>query len=384
MNILFLPQYANRSYSSGKWSLLKDGHIGMIKNQIKTLLKYDEYTFSLIVPQLSDIEDIDNYEKLFFEDEFKKIKIHFFPFKLSKNVAYNRFHFDMNQFMLIDDFDLIITDVPELTRNIKMHYVLQKKNIKIISNVHYLDIYPENQVVNGISNYFWSQLNGLICSDAITFLTKKYYQDFFDYAKKYVTNEILVPLIEKSVVLDFMAFSEDSLNLFKKEKNNEKIIFFISRCSDDKRTKWREFILSVKLLRKLRQDFKVFIANPTHINSEELSKEIGDAFDYISFPLNEFSKQDYVEKLWESHCVPLLYDIRNNLAVGFYEAMFCNNVPVQYGRDFGDVNVLDLALSSALDKKAIDYIDRKNEFIQNHSSEYNSNRFNSFIKKVIE
>ena len=97
----------------------------------------------------------------------------------------------------------------------------------------------------------------------------------------------------------------------------------------------------------------------------------------------EFTKQDFIEKLWESHCIPLLYDIENNLAVGFYEAIYCNNVPVQLGKEFGGMEALDIALDHALDANHEDF-DRKQKFIEDHSCEYNGDKFHSFVKGIMK
>ena len=385
MIIAFFPQYANRSYSSGKWHLLKDGHVRMMKNQIIAIESCtDKHEYIFIVPTLEDVEDASTNFLYDLDNKLQK-KIDVKLMKLSRNVALNRFHFDMNELIknknCFSCIDLLITDVPELARNFKIFYKIHlKRDINIISNVHYLDIYPENSL-NGESNYFWRQLDGLLCSNKNSFLVSKQYADFFRYAKEKISMEIMSEIMSKTSVLDFMIFSEDELNARKKEYENEKkLITFISRCSDDKRTRWKFFINTIKKLRNRREDFEVILTNPSGVKEKELDKEIDDAKDFITYS-KKLDRNSYIDLLWKSDIVPLLYNIDNNMAVGFYEAIYCNNVPVQLGVDYSDDDDLLNVLHFALNRTYRNHDDRRKLFIEKGSCEKNSQKFyEKFIK----
>jgi hypothetical protein len=394
MKILFFPQISNRSYTTGKWYLLKDAHITMIKAEIRVLMTNPTFNqFGVLLPILSKVEDVQSYDEVFYEEEFKNANIVIHKFNPSKNAAFNRFHFDMNWLIEEDlNYDIFMNDVPELTRNFKMFFNLTKKNTKIISNVHYIDLYPENQInPNSESNYFWRQVDGILCSEHTTFLTKKMRKDFLDYSAnerigKRVSSDTLDKIKNTSSTLDYMVFSAKELETYKQEKYKEKTIFFFSRCSDDKRTKWKEFIKAVRDLRKIRQDYLVLIANPTGIDKNIILKEIGEDQNFIEVP-DHFSRIDYIKSLWSSYCSPLLYDINNNMSISFCEAMYCNVIPVQFGVDFSAISQLPLALSKALDgidiTKSNDLEQRRLQLIKDHCSDENKEKFISLIQGVL-
>lgn len=375
----FLPQLSNRSYDTGKWHILKDAHFRMMKNQLKAIESYSkDYEYIFFLPVWDQIQD--SIEDFFYDlkDEIrKKINIDFFEF--SKNVAFNRFHFNMNHFIKRSDnlkkIDILINDVPEITRNFKIFFnVHLKKEIQIISNVHYLDIYPETYLCGNESNYFLRQFDGLACSNKGSFLTQKNMDDFFSYAKTKILPNFSDSVFNKSKVLDYLVFSEDELNTFKTNKRKKKQILFISRCSDDKRTRWKFFIESCKKLRENRTDFEVILTNPSGLPEDQLDKEIGSAKDFISYKKN-LSRIEYIKLLWESSIVPLLYDIGNNAAIGFFEAMYCDNIPIQLGVEYKDDSGLLDAMSISLDEDHNSFISRKEKFINRGSCERNSKRF---------
>jgi hypothetical protein len=378
--ILFVPQISNRSYTTGKWILMKDAHIKVIKNQMQVLNRFEEFKFLIILPPLEQIEDITCYKELFYEEFFSTIDLTVVIMNACKNVAYNRFHFDMNELLtdkvFILDVDYVITDVPETARNFKMFFSLNKKFPKLIVNVHYIDIYLENQITPGESNYFWRQLDGIICADKVTFFTRQMLKDYFEYAAGLVDINLIESLKRKCSVQDYMIISEYEMKLHRKPKAENKIIFFISRCSDDKRTKWKEFITIMKELRKQRQDFEVFIANPTQIDNQLIRNETENA-DYFRIPEIPLTRKEYIELLWQSHCVPLFYDIGNNISIGFYEAMFCENVPVQLGVDFDNMDKDNLlkAFNVALDASPEASRAIWEQIIERHSCERNAERF---------
>ena len=97
--ILFVPQISNRSYTTGKWVLLKDAHIKVIKNQMQVLNHYENFEFIIALPPLEQIEDVREYNEIFYEEFFSDIKVKVVALKASKNAAYNRFHFDMNELL---------------------------------------------------------------------------------------------------------------------------------------------------------------------------------------------------------------------------------------------------------------------------------------------
>jgi len=378
--ILFVPQISNRSYTTGKWILMKDAHIKVIKNQMQVLNQFEEFKFLIILPPLDQVEDVTSYKDVFYEEFFDKIDLSIVIMNASKNAAYNRFHFDMNELLVnrnfLLDVDYILTDIPETARNFKMFYILNKKSPKLVVNVHYIDIYPENQITLGESNYFWRQLDGIICADKVTFFTKQMMKDYFDYAVGLVDEDLIEKLERKCSVQDYMIISEYEMKLYKKLKVEKKIVFFISRCSDDKRTKWKEFIAVMKELRKQRQDFEVFIANPTQIDNQLIRNETENA-DYFRIPEKALTRKEYIELLWQSHCVPLFYDIGNNISIGFYEAMFCENVPVQLGVDFDNMDKDNLlkAFNVALDASPEASRAIWEQIIERHSCEKNAERF---------
>jgi len=394
MKILFFPQISTRSYTDNKWFLLKSGHIQVIKNQIKAIERFSSDKNNLYIicvppkPQLADRD-----QDYLYDMGNIRSKIYSYDFRFSKNVALNRFQFDMNDLIEnkldFENIDTFFNDSPELTRNFLFFFKHLNKTIKIISNVHYLDIYPENS--SGTSQYFWRQIDGIDCSDKCTFFTQKMMDDFYTYAQDYISTKKIEELKQKSSVLDYMLFSQEEMNLYKNQpisknvlenidcqdfrKDDTKLITFISRCSDEKRTKWKEFIESVKILRQRREDFKVVITNPSDAPLSQLVKAIGSGNNFLWFPKDKLSRADYIRLLWNSDIVPILYDISNNISVGFAEAMYCQTRPVQFGADFNDMKVLDIALDNALDAILNRYQERRQEIIQNSCCELNSERF---------
>jgi len=384
MKIMFFPQIATRSYTDGKWFLLKDGHIRVIKNQIMAIEKFlKDCEYLICIPERMHIAD--NKDYLYDLPYEVKTKIKSFYFDFSLNVGLNRFTFPMNQLIknkyLFENVDIIINDVPELARNWKSYFSMYlKKEPILISGIHYIDIYSENSMV-GESQYFWRQLVGLLCSDACTIFTQKMKEDYFEYAKHYINYSLARKLEEKTKVFDYMLFSENELNLFRhEEKSDKKFILFISRCSDEKRTQWKFFIQQMKNLKKIRQDFEVFICNPSDVPSETLDAEILDAKDYIKYPSMKLTREQYIKLLWKADIVPLLYNIKNNIAVGYYEAMYCKNIGIEYGKDFKNNSQFLDSVNEKLNeldfKKVVEDIYSRNyRWAKNGSRENNAQRF---------
>jgi len=136
----------------------------------------------------------------------------------------------------------------------------------------------------------------------------------------------------------------------------------------------------MKNLKKIRQDFEVFICNPSDVPSETLDAEILDAKDYIKYPSMKLTREQYIKLLWKADIVPLLYNIKNNIAVGYYEAMYCKNIGIEYGKDFKNNSQFLDSVNEKLNeldfKKVVEDIYSRNyRWAKNGSRENNAQRF---------
>ena len=141
MNILFFPQIANRSYSTGKWFLLKDGHIRMVKNQILAINKYSkDSNFIICVPPPSERMQENSFLYDIPEEMRKQIIIYNFSF--SKNVTLNRFHFDMNS-LINDAFDrysmitVLTTSMVKIEREARSQAICFQRCLLLMMNHPY-------------------------------------------------------------------------------------------------------------------------------------------------------------------------------------------------------------------------------------------------------
>lgn len=260
MNILYIPQLSMHDKVTGKYIPESDGNLNMMRNFIKEWKKNrPEDNFFVVLPDQIDTRELNIDCKYFL---YKNYVV---------SARINRFNFPMKelseQFMHWN-FDLVINDIPELSRNIiSMFEVLLGQSPKIMSNIHHMDDINDTKTKY---NYFMRVFDAIECSDYVTILSESM-KDMLDKAMmKYFSLGTRIKFMSKVFVFE-PSVSHYELSQLKKsfhyKEEDKKIITFPGRLSEgeDKRTNYNTFLNAIYLLREERQDFVVYLTDPNNV-----------------------------------------------------------------------------------------------------------------------
>jgi hypothetical protein len=291
-----------------------DGNINMMRNFINCWKTYrPEDEFFVMMPS-----DIFNYEPVNLN-----IDCQFFAYKnyvISSRI--NRYNFPMAEFIPIlkkwGKFDLVINDVTELARNIKMMFKVELGyEPKILSNLHHID-----EELN--LDYMFSVADGINCSDYVTILSesmrkmlKEQLDDMFQY---YFVGSMMekINIFEPSVSVKEIDSVIEPYFLEKKGK----IITFPGRLSkgEENRTNWDKFMDAIIKLREIRQDFIVCFTDPNNSIKNDLK------LNYIR--TIKKNRNDFLEILNSTDIVVSLMDIQGFGGISIREALLSNCLPI--------------------------------------------------------
>jgi hypothetical protein len=349
----------------------------MIAGQIKAIYKHNPNVDFLVYRPLAE-ECSDEKDFLYFLEPVLRSKVKELRCHYTLNAATNRFHFNIEELLsqkdLLETVDIIFNSNIELTLNLIafFKFYLNKKP-KFISGIHYLDI------KNDESAYFFRQVDGIMTSNLTIFYSYNLYDTFFNFASTLLTQKFIELMKKRCKVIDYMVFNEVELfRCITPKLTDKKTILFISRCTDDERTRWKFFIKSIKELNKRRNDFEAILMNPTEVSTNELIAECGDTIKnlYWYSALFSASRDTYILNLWNADIVPFMYNNSKYPSIGLFEAAYCDNHIVEYGYEFRNdsnfVDALDIALNNV---DANLPFARKKWFIDNGSCEKNADRF---------
>jgi hypothetical protein len=241
----------------------------------------------------------------------------------------NRQHFDVYFWKpLIDkDYDVIISNIAEQSRNIKTLIEVAKKKTKLVTQCFWMDC-PEigEPKVPEAYSYDWRQFDGYQCSDLCVFTCESVRDAFVKNAFSKFNNKYTEEIFSKSVIWDF-GFSTIEAEKYRQQKllNDKATILFLNRLSGINYTHHLEFIEAINRIAKYRNDFDVVFTNPSgKIDQAWLEANCANVR-RINSPL---SREDYWKLLYQSDISVHLFTLERYGGCSVRESIHAENITV--------------------------------------------------------
>lgn len=232
--------------------LEKDSYIQVIKNQIKILNSIrDDLWFYLILPK-----EVTSLKSNLITRDFDNVTQYYID--LPTYPPTMRSHFDVNimqkKILSMDlDFDLIMSHLPEHTHQlVNTMYNLTHHQPKVFGYCHWFDL---KGVVASSKDSFIQNITGLLEYDRC-YLNTEHQKGLVLNQSKKTFNDKVISKLEKILQVQHLGVVETDI-VKKINENPEKIIVFNHR--PDAYKNYEGFLDIVGELRKIRQDFKVWI-----------------------------------------------------------------------------------------------------------------------------
>jgi hypothetical protein len=307
MKIAYLPQPSMRSYADNRWLLSASMQIHRMVNNVKALP--DDWKWLLLVPKPGLREG---------RPWQVASNIDVWSMDWASNVLQSRYHLDyleLHKMIATYKPDIMITEQPEHARAIRMAQAATGVDFPIVSFWTHVDINRAN--VHSDTDPILRQIDGFMASDEVAFQSPEEMTTWFTGAEKLLSGSLDR---SKASVWNGI-FDPAELDSVKQDKLPSKnpLIYFVSRLSDNPRTRWEEFAEATHRLAKRNLVFDVAVANPNEALTDD---EIGKRFANV-VKIGTTGREDYLRTLWGSDIVPILY---SNGSVSFCEAASSNNM----------------------------------------------------------
>lgn len=323
MNILYHPQLSMRSYDKGKWLVSSDAQFTKILAYVNALPA--DWTWTFILPWLGKCVDESHVKML--PENVMSTSIDF-----ASNVLEMRYHFNMEEAIAIikkDDYDVMLLEVPEHARAWRVAQHRTGVHFPIISMVEHVDFYTQTMsIVPEQVSYYLRQVDGAMVSDQVAFPLMGMWTEWTKHMGMLgLAGEIQASVQEKCRVWSaiYAPFETLARKPAKETLRMDKaVINFISRLSDNDRTRYSEFFSAIRRLAVERDDFEVWVANPNGAMSEAAIRSESSVITKIG----NSGRDDYLNMLWQSDIVPILYPQSHIYSLGFCEAITARNLVV--------------------------------------------------------
>ena len=224
--------------------LEKDSYIQVIKNQIKLLNEIrDDLWFYMILPKPVPSLQFDNVTQRYTEFET-------YPPTMRSN-----FRVDIIRKMLHNglDFDLVMSHLPEHTHQlVNTLYNVTHHMPPVFGYCHWFDL---KEVVAWPKDSFLQNITGLLEYDRC-YLNTQHQKDMVLNQTKETFNDAMIEKLDSILTVQHLGVNREDI-VKEINKTPEKTIVFNHRTDTYKH--FKEFIAVCDELRKLRQDFKVWI-----------------------------------------------------------------------------------------------------------------------------
>jgi hypothetical protein len=269
----------------------------------------DDWHWQLFVPSMGDGEpwkDVDN--------------VSVWRLDWADNVLQSRYFLDYPELVkAIEQFkpEIMICEQPEHARAIRVAQAATGVDFPIVSFWTHVDINRVN--VHSDTDPIFRQIDGFMASDEIAFQSNEEMTTWFTGAEKLLSGSL--DRSKASVWSGIFDTTELDSCRIAHDPDLTPAIFFVSRLSDNPRTRWEEFAQATRKLQKKGLCFRTWIANP----NEALTRaEIEERFANLEI-VGPMTRDQYLMSLWQADIVPILY---SNGSVSFCEAAYADNLIV--------------------------------------------------------
>ena len=317
--LLYIPFYSQQDKTNGKILLNADANMRVMKMLFSILKEFFE--IHVVVPSvglLSNENDI-----LIFDDAKWLQSLNVFP-----NNMIQRFHFDAFEYCKIfdgDEYDLIINNTPELTKNIlscykyvtgKFTHIISINHFPMINEFH---ISGHDQVIS----YEQRQHESLFCSSLSVVFSKYIREIYLDEG----------PCVDEQISQWPLSFDSKEIashfndkQFFNYKSKNEVRFVFPNRLSTTNYSNHIPFIEGVKIFARIlktvtgKSDFSIAFTNTTKsVSKEWLMNNVPNCI----CP-DTFDRKDYLKLLASSDfSISLMDDLHGGIAVREGMALGC-------------------------------------------------------------
>ncbi len=208
----------------------------------------------------------------------KKFNSSFFPtnhivqcieYDYCTSIHQNRYHFNRNiiskALPYSTDVDVIISNQPEISANLKVFFQNQRRENPIIINYfHWIDCKESSDFAHGLTGYIYREIDGVLSSNLSCF-HNEYAKSLYDNSVNEITGK------ESSYKYGFFhpkatKFGEDPITL-----PDKKIILFNHRLNNT--TGWQEVVDACTELAKERDDFVLWLTDDQSLKNKPMLEE---------------------------------------------------------------------------------------------------------------
>lgn len=356
--VLIIPQF---SMNSGKKMFpSRDGNCEILKIFIKYFasIKNINWDIHLMFPPLYMVDDSSEREFNQMIDvdalkKFKNISITVFPNNTSPNLSpiTNRYYFDNTVPDRLKDhqYDLIINNIPEISRNIVAFYPSGYR-AKLISCHWFPDYFFQNDLTGSWENgmkfsYSFRQLDGILSSDANIFICESTLNGWKESIDKTFNPETAKQIHSKSNLVSLCVTDLDEYNQIAKDiltknpnitKFKETTAIFPARITESRYTNWKtafEMFLDPKITGR------IIFCNPSGEKGLKcIEKHFSDqTFEYVAeaFPIKGIKVRQYAqgriliceEPLTKQQYYELA--LRSNIVINLYLSEYYGGIAIR-------------------------------------------------------
>lgn len=306
-----------RSYQDDRWLTASDAHTTKMTGCVEALP--DDWTWLWIFPEMYQCDaERGRWDKL------SNVDIARVPW--GDNVQEARFFFPIREMKaLVENFkpDVLICETPEHVQSWKLVQERTGVRFAVIASWQHVNIYDETSVP---VDYMMRQYEGFLHADARAFPLRFMKDAFYEY----INEEFGVTLMRSVADIWPGLYSPRELDecasqSVERPASEPTKIFFISRLSDNQRTRWKEFAEATRILSRERDDFRVWVANPNEAEPWDSMQHIFGNYEMHPYGESTLERPAYLDLLWRADVVPFLYRMDRIYSVGFCEAITARN-----------------------------------------------------------
>jgi hypothetical protein len=325
MRLLYIIQQSIYD-NNGKWSSA-DSNIGMFIGLARELVEKTDWEIHALIAPTQDFSDISNYREL-----FNHPNVMFKSWDYPVDAFLNRQNFparDMEDLIKLD-YDLIINNITEISRNIRSIIEINKLKTKLITQCFWLDCpeIGEAKVPTNMS-YDWRQFDGFECSDWATFTCNSTKEAFIENSKHKFVDKYIQSVLNKSSVWDFGYSKKEADEYYSTpiDKVPNPRILFLNRLSGINYSHHEEFFEVIRDIWKERQDFEVVFTNPSRkISFEEIAEKCPA---YVPYKDNKpLNRREYWNLLYSGDMSVHLFTIERYSGCALRESIAAGNIPI--------------------------------------------------------